>query len=158
MAVRRVNALVKIVTGQLSALETLPPQRFAEFRGYLGTSSGSQSTQFRAIEAVSGMRGEHFMKAIEAHGPVAPEIQRALDRPTLQELLMKLLDKRRVTLQQVYSDAKHGERALDQRVVDLEGHGRSFWKVRWKGYASQRNSKGMISEARSTCRPRAIPA
>ena len=109
MAVRRVNALVKIVTGQLSALETLPPQRFAEFRGYLGTSSGSQSTQFRAIEAVSGMRGEHFMRAIEEHGPVAPEIRRALDRPTLQEMLMTLLEKRRVTLQQVYSDPKHGE-------------------------------------------------
>jgi len=34
-SVRRVNALVHIVTGQLSALETLPPQRFAQFRGYL---------------------------------------------------------------------------------------------------------------------------
>lgn len=52
-SVRRVNALVRIVTGQLSALETLPPQRFAQFRGYLGTSSGSQSVQFRAIEAMS---------------------------------------------------------------------------------------------------------
>src|SRR3978361_2302610 len=38
-SVKRVNALVRIVTAQLSSLETLPPQRFAEFRGYLGTSS-----------------------------------------------------------------------------------------------------------------------
>ena len=30
-SVRRVNALVHIVTGQLAALETLPPQRFAQF-------------------------------------------------------------------------------------------------------------------------------
>src|SRR5690606_12955439 len=49
----RVNALMRIVSGQLSALDTLPPQRFLQFRGYLGTSSGSQSDQFRAIEARS---------------------------------------------------------------------------------------------------------
>src|SRR5688572_29397000 len=36
---RRVNALVRIVSGHLGALDTLPPQRFAQFRGYLGSSS-----------------------------------------------------------------------------------------------------------------------
>ena len=61
---KRVNALVRIVTAQLTALETLPPQRFAQFRGYLGTSSGSQSEQFRAIEAMSGLRDEHFMQVL----------------------------------------------------------------------------------------------
>jgi hypothetical protein len=49
--VQRINALMRIVSQQLSSLETLPPQHFAAFRGYLGTSSGSQSIQFRAVEA-----------------------------------------------------------------------------------------------------------
>src|SRR4051812_14524108 len=48
---QRVNALMRIVSAQLSSLESLPPQHFAQFRTYLGTSSGSQSIQFRAIEA-----------------------------------------------------------------------------------------------------------
>ena len=48
---------------QLSALDTLPPQRFAQFRGSLGTSSGSQSVQFRAIEAASGLRDHTFLHA-----------------------------------------------------------------------------------------------
>ena len=109
MALRRVNALVKIVTGQLSALETLPPQRFAQFRGYLGSSSGSQSEQFRAIEAVSGIRGEHFMNALREHGEIPAPIQRALERPTLQELFMRVLTRRRVTLEQVYTDPKYAE-------------------------------------------------
>ena len=47
---------MRIVSDQLSSLETLPPQHFAQFRSYLGTSSGSQSAQFRAIEAASGLR------------------------------------------------------------------------------------------------------
>src|SRR5205085_7288133 len=90
-SVRRVNALVHIVTGQLSALETLPPQRFAQFRGYLGTSSGSQSAQFRAIEAISGLRDQHFMQALSAHGEIPPLVQAALDKPSLQELFNGLL-------------------------------------------------------------------
>ncbi len=74
-AVKRLNALVRIVTAQLSALETLPPQRFAQFRGYLGTSSGSQSQQFRAIEAMSGLRDPHFIQVLTEHGEVPPLIQ-----------------------------------------------------------------------------------
>ena len=71
---------MRIVSAQLSALETLPPQRFAQFRGYLGTSSGSQSVQFRAIEAMSGLRDAHFMQVLEEHGPIPDRIQRALAR------------------------------------------------------------------------------
>ena len=109
LAARRVNAIMRIVTGQLSALETLPPQRFAQFRGYLGTSSGSQSVQFRRIEAVSGLRGEHFMKALSEHGPIPAPIQEALERPTLQGLYERLLADHGVTLQQVYTDPEQGQ-------------------------------------------------
>jgi tryptophan 2,3-dioxygenase len=101
--VRRVNALVGIVTGQLSALETLPPQRFAQFRGYLGTSSGSQSAQFRAIEAISGLRDEHFLQALAAHGAIPPLVQAALDKPSLQELFNGLLARHKVTVEEIYS-------------------------------------------------------
>jgi len=103
-SVRRVNALVHIVTGQLSALETLPPQRFAQFRGYLGTSSGSQSVQFRAIEAMSGMRDEHFLQVLKQHGEIAPLVKQALAKPTLQDLFDDLLAAHKVTLEQIYAE------------------------------------------------------
>jgi tryptophan 2,3-dioxygenase len=103
-AVRRVNALVAIVSAQLSALETLPPQRFAEFRGYLGSSSGSQSEQFRAIEAVSGLRDTHFMQALKEHGEIPEIVQRAISRPTLQHLFESMLTAHGVTLEQVYTE------------------------------------------------------
>jgi tryptophan 2,3-dioxygenase len=115
-SVRRVNALVHIVTGQLSALETLPPQRFAQFRGYLGTSSGSQSVQFRAIEAMSGMRGEHFLQVLKQHGEIAPLVKEALSRPTLQQLFDDLLVAHDVTLEQVYAER-------DQRPLQMLAEG-----------------------------------
>jgi tryptophan 2,3-dioxygenase len=100
--VGRINALMRIVSAQLSGLEALPPHHFAEFRAYLGTSSGSQSVQFRAIEAKSGLRDEHFMHVIEEHGEPPAEIRRALARPTLQDLFLRLLDSERTTLEQLY--------------------------------------------------------
>ena len=104
-AVRRINALTRIVTSQLRALDTLPPQRFAQFRGYLGTSSGSQSVQFRAIEAASGLRDPHFMHAIAETGEPPAAVKAALERPTLQELFLRLLESQGVTLEQIYTDA-----------------------------------------------------
>ena len=100
--IQRINALMRIVSAQLSSLETLPPQHFAQFRTYLGSSSGSQSVQFRAIEAASGLRDEHFMRALEEHGDVPELVQRALSRPTLQELFLELLRSSNVTLEDLY--------------------------------------------------------
>jgi tryptophan 2,3-dioxygenase len=104
LAVKRVNALMRIVTSQLTALETLPPQRFAQFRGYLGTSSGSQSVQFRAIEAMSGLRDSHFMQVLEEHAPIPERVKEALARPSLQDQFSAILSFHKVTLEQVYTD------------------------------------------------------
>jgi tryptophan 2,3-dioxygenase len=99
----RINALMRIVSAQLSALETLPPQHFAEFRQHLGSSSGSQSVQFRAIEAASGLREPHFMHVLQEHGEIPPLVKRALSRPTLQDLFMDLLKARKTDLETLYT-------------------------------------------------------
>jgi tryptophan 2,3-dioxygenase len=98
----RINALMRIVSAQLSALETLPPQHFAEFRTHLGSSSGSQSVQFRAIEAASGLREPHFMSMLQEHGEIPAIVRRALARPTLQDLYMELLRVNGVELEALY--------------------------------------------------------
>jgi len=100
--IQRVNALMRIVSEQLSSLEALPPQHFAQFRTYLGSSSGSQSVQFRAIEAASGLRDDHFMHVLQEHGPIPDAVARALARPTLQELFLALLDSAGVKMEDLY--------------------------------------------------------
>jgi tryptophan 2,3-dioxygenase len=103
LAIQRVNVLTEIIAQQLSSLDTLPPQRFAQFRGYLGASSGSQSVQFRAIEATAGLRDAHYMAAITEHGAPPPEVQAALDRPTLQTLANELIVHEGMTLESLYT-------------------------------------------------------
>jgi len=105
-ATRRINAIVRIVSDQLSALDTLPPQRFAQLRGYLGTSSGSQSAQFRAIEAASGLRDEAFLRAIGEHGEPPAVVKAWLGRPTLQSLFEQLLAAHKVSAESLYTGPK----------------------------------------------------
>ncbi len=127
-SVKRVNALVRIVSGQLSALETLPPQRFAQFRGYLGSSSGSQSAQFRAIEAASGLRDPHFMQALEEHGEIPAVVRRALARPTLQATYEGMLERRGVSLEAVYREESHRDlQLLAEGLLEYE-QGFSLWR------------------------------
>ncbi len=127
-SIRRVNALVRIVTSQLSALETLPPQHFAQFRGYLGTSSGSQSEQFRAIEAVSGLRDPHFIQVLEDHGGIPPIVQRALKRPPLQTQFINLITASGATLADIYADEQHRPmQMLAEGLLEYE-QGFAMWR------------------------------
>jgi len=107
-SITRINVLVTIVSQQLAALDTLPPQRFAQFRGYLGTSSGSQSEQFRAIEARSGLRDQHFLQVIREHGDPPALVQKALEAPLMQEQFLQLVQRAGLTLEQVYVEHEHG--------------------------------------------------
>lgn len=99
---QRVNGLMRIVSAQLASLALLPPQRFAAFRASLGTSSGSQSVQFRALEAASGLRDAWFLELLRFQGPIPKSVQLWLDRPPLQEVFLHFLEKEGVALEQLY--------------------------------------------------------
>jgi tryptophan 2,3-dioxygenase len=127
-SVKRVNALVRIVTSQLNALETLPPQKFAQFRGYLGTSSGSQSIQFRTIEAISGLRDPHFLAVLEQHGPIPELVKNALEAPPLQEQFNQVLARNGVTLEEIYTDdAQRPLQMLAEGLLEYE-QGFAMWR------------------------------
>lgn len=99
----RINRLMRIVSEQLASLDTLPPQRFAEFRGHLGTSSGQQSIQFRILEAASGRREPAFVELLSRHGPIPPAIQAHLDAPTLESRFLALVQREGATLEALYT-------------------------------------------------------
>jgi tryptophan 2,3-dioxygenase len=67
--VQRLNTLMRIVAEQLSSLDTLPPQRFQQFRDFLGASSGQQSSQFKEIVTLSAPKlEEHFLELVADSG------------------------------------------------------------------------------------------
>lgn len=127
-AMKRINALVHIVTAQLTALETLPPQHFAQFRGNLGTSSGSQSVQFRTIETASGSRSPHFLHVLAEHGGVPEAAQRWLDRPTLEQLFERMVTASGATLASIYQSAQFAPlQLLSEALLEYE-QGFGMWR------------------------------
>ncbi|MGW4380381.1 tryptophan 2,3-dioxygenase family protein [Kitasatospora sp. NPDC004531] len=78
----RAGEVLRVLQQQLLVLERLPLRYFAEFRPYLDTASGAQSTQFRRLTALLG--GDHhrgslyeaFAAAAEYHGRTVPEVCR----------------------------------------------------------------------------------
>jgi tryptophan 2,3-dioxygenase len=52
----RIRTILKVCVTQIDILETMTPLQFNAFRGYLASSSGFQSVQFRKVEAILGRR------------------------------------------------------------------------------------------------------
>jgi tryptophan 2,3-dioxygenase len=52
----RIRTILKVCVTQIDILETMTPLQFTAFRGYLTSSSGFQSAQFRKVEAILGRR------------------------------------------------------------------------------------------------------
>jgi tryptophan 2,3-dioxygenase len=56
----RIRTIMKVCVTQVDILETMTPLQFNAFRGYLSSSSGFQSAQFRKVEATLGRRDERM--------------------------------------------------------------------------------------------------
>jgi len=65
----RIRTIMKVCVAQVDILETMTPLQFNAFRGYLASSSGFQSAQFRKVEAILGRRDSRMA------GHLPPEVQ-----------------------------------------------------------------------------------
>lgn len=119
--VARVNSLMRIVTAQLHALDTLSPHGFSQFRRFLGTSTGGQSAQFRAIELISGLRDPHYLEYVKSQRPLDPIVEAAMERTPLPVLFSSLLEKRGISGRDLYaSDAHRDVRLLAEGLLTYE--------------------------------------
>jgi tryptophan 2,3-dioxygenase len=86
---RRVTAILHGQMAQMGTLSSLDPEAFREFRHHLGTASGAQSTQFRAIEVLSGLRDHDYLRKIAgASGVLPPIVEEALRSPSLADMVL----------------------------------------------------------------------
>jgi tryptophan 2,3-dioxygenase len=88
---RRTLAILKIVVAQLDVLETMTPTQFMRFRGWLGSSSGFQSAQFRELEAVLGRRDPVMLAPYPRDSRERDRIAAAMSRPCLFDSFARYL-------------------------------------------------------------------
>ena len=88
---QRVHTIERLLIEQIEVLETMSPQDFLEFRTNLAPASGFQSTQFREIEFLCGLKQRGFVglaPAEERH-----RLERRLEEPTLWDAFRDLLER-----------------------------------------------------------------
>ena len=102
----RVKHIQRSMVEQWSVLATLTPAEYVQFRGALGTASGFQSYQYRAVEFALGNKNAEMLEVF-AHDPAAQELlRRALEAPSLYDAFLAYL-------------ARHGH-AVPRAVLDRD--------------------------------------
>jgi tryptophan 2,3-dioxygenase len=90
----RVKLIQKQLFEQWAVLETLTPSEYEGFRPALGTSSGFQSAQYRAIEFLLGNKNAAILDVFR-HDPAAfAELERLLLAPSLYDEFLRHLARR----------------------------------------------------------------
>jgi tryptophan 2,3-dioxygenase len=112
---RRVGQIVRLLIEQIHIVEMMAPQDFFAFRAALSPASGTESLQYREIEIRSGLHDTaRYRPALEAApgppGSEAPQtrvltagLAAAWEQPSLRDAFMGLLERRNVSIEQVYA-------------------------------------------------------
>jgi tryptophan 2,3-dioxygenase len=87
----RVKHIQRQLTDQWSVLATLTPSEYAEFRRFLGTSSGFQSYQYRAVEFTLGNKDAAVLALFDEQPDARALLVDALERPSLYDEFLRHL-------------------------------------------------------------------
>ena len=89
----RVLKILKTTVQQVDVLETMTPLDFQSFRTFLGSSSGLQSAQFRALEYVLGHKDPATLTRFEG-GPEHEGLRQRWEQPSIWHRFVTLLARR----------------------------------------------------------------
>lgn len=81
----RISRIQAVMTQTWDILATMTPADYLNFREMLGTSSGFQSAQFRALEYALGMKDAVFLQYQPEGSAARAMLQRALEEPSLYD-------------------------------------------------------------------------
>jgi tryptophan 2,3-dioxygenase len=87
----RVKHIQRTLTDQWAVLATLTPSEYAEFRGSLGTSSGFQSDQYRAVEFLLGNKNAELVDMFGHDERARALLAEMLARPSLYDEFLRYL-------------------------------------------------------------------
>jgi tryptophan 2,3-dioxygenase len=90
----RCRVIERTLVGQVDVIDTMTPQDFLAFRTKLAPASGFQSSQFREIEFISGLKDAGYLDRFRGLTPEEQErLKRRLAEPSLWDGYLALLAK-----------------------------------------------------------------
>ena len=87
----RVKHIQRTLTEQWSVLATLTPTEYAQFRSFLGTSSGFQSYQYRAVEFVLGNKNRQLLEFFTEDAEARELLSELLEEPSVYDEFLRYL-------------------------------------------------------------------
>jgi len=87
----RVAHIQRMLFEQWSVLETLTPNEYLEFRESLGSASGFQSHQYRAVEFLLGNKDPQALGPFRHVPAIHAELERMLESPSLYDEFLRHL-------------------------------------------------------------------
>jgi tryptophan 2,3-dioxygenase len=105
----RVKNIQRTLTEQWSVLATLTPREYAQFRGSLGSASGFQSYQYRAVEFILGNKNAAMLKVFDAEPAAQELLAELLDSPTLYDEFLRLMARQGFDVPPVVLERDHRE-------------------------------------------------
>jgi tryptophan 2,3-dioxygenase len=150
----RVKLIQKQLFEQWAVLETLTPSEYEAFRAVLGSSSGFQSPQYRAIEFLLGNKDAALLEVFRHDPAMFAELEALLHAPSLYDEFLRLLARRGLPVppaclerdftlaytrntelvavfKTIYDDPQHWWDAYDmcEKLVDIE-ESFQLWRFR----------------------------
>ena len=94
----RIRTIYKILVAQIDILETMTPLQFNSFRGFLESSSGFQSAQFRQVEAILGRRDENMISHFDPKSDEFKKISKYMNKKSLWDVVLNFLNNRGIEI------------------------------------------------------------
>ncbi|GAA3703887.1 tryptophan 2,3-dioxygenase family protein [Zhihengliuella alba] len=132
--IARVKHIQRTLTEQWSVLATLTPSEYAEFRGDLGSSSGFQSYQYRAVEFALGNKNADMVKVFAAEPAAQEMLRETLAAPSVYDEFIRLLARRGFAvpaelLERDVTEAHVFSPGLVQVYKDVYEHAAEHWDL-----------------------------
>jgi tryptophan 2,3-dioxygenase len=90
-AIARVKHIQRTLTEQWSVLATLTPTEYVQFRNFLGSSSGFQSYQYRAVEFLLGNKNKRMLEVFADDPAAHGMLSGLLDAPSIYDEFLRHL-------------------------------------------------------------------
>ncbi len=91
---KRITTIQRILTDQVSILETMTPNDFNRFRERLNPASGFQSWQFRLVEYRMGLKDDGFLKFFQPQPNAVSAMTNAKNEPSFYDHVVRYLARR----------------------------------------------------------------
>jgi tryptophan 2,3-dioxygenase len=118
--VRRCIEIERVLVEQIAVLETMLPMDFLTFRDHLMPASGFQSSQFRELEYLSGLKDPRFLKNYEVGSEERVKLETRLSRGSVADAFYGMLRRQGFDIPEVAPGREAEQQAAhQQRISEL---------------------------------------